>query len=430
MGNFSRDTFDRLKHYVGVRLQQGVPLVDADVNELEDIRKYELRTFIKWFVGDGVPAGNNGFAIQATGTANDLLIVGGDGTPEGAGRCLVEGWEAINESDMLYTAQPLFNNAALAAEWGVPPAPVLTTPGASRTDAVFLDVWEREINSLEDTDLVNPAIGVETAVRLKREWAVRVAEGQANPPVAPAAHSFYPLARISRTAGTAVIAAGSITDLRETGLTLSDLLSEIAGARGNQGSLNDRLDQSLDDSGGLRPNVVSNANVSPSAAIQESKILFSATGHSHAGGGNGNTIGTSGIEDEAITLPKINFEIVNNGSEVDIAPGQTRAALIEADIPLAEGKNRIYLPAISITGVEGAGTAQVTAQLEYRSTQTADNFDVFLRITNLTGGTETVDLVWYVYTFGDPQPPIVIGPIDPGPIFDPGDIVIGGGIGS
>jgi hypothetical protein len=27
MGNFSRDSLDQLKHYVGVRQQQGVPLV-------------------------------------------------------------------------------------------------------------------------------------------------------------------------------------------------------------------------------------------------------------------------------------------------------------------------------------------------------------------------------------------------------------------
>lgn len=63
MGNFSRNTFDALKHYVGVRLQQGVPLVDADWNELEDIRRFELQAFLKWFVGDGVPAGNDGFRI-------------------------------------------------------------------------------------------------------------------------------------------------------------------------------------------------------------------------------------------------------------------------------------------------------------------------------------------------------------------------------
>ena len=54
MGNFSRDTFNSLKHYVSVRLQQGVPIVDADWNEMDDIRRYELRAFLKWFVGDGV----------------------------------------------------------------------------------------------------------------------------------------------------------------------------------------------------------------------------------------------------------------------------------------------------------------------------------------------------------------------------------------
>ena len=47
MGNFSRNPLDRLKdsqakHYVGVRLQQGVPLLDADWNELEDLRRLEL----------------------------------------------------------------------------------------------------------------------------------------------------------------------------------------------------------------------------------------------------------------------------------------------------------------------------------------------------------------------------------------------------
>ena len=100
MGNFSRDTFDRLKHYVGVRLQKGVPLVDADWNEQEDIRRYELQAFLKWFVGDGVPADNDGFSIQAE--TDDFGI--------GFGRCLVEGLEAINDADAAspmdrYTAQ-------------------------------------------------------------------------------------------------------------------------------------------------------------------------------------------------------------------------------------------------------------------------------------------------------------------------------------
>ena len=228
MGNFSRDTFDRLKHYVGVRLQQGVPIVDADWNELEDIRRYELQAFLKWFVGNGVPSGNNGFQIQAVAEPNDLSIRGGDGTPEGTGRILVEGLDVLNENDIRYVAQPLFNNAALATEWGVDPIPPLTTPAGNRTDTVYLDVWEREVDSTEDADLVNPAIGVETCVRTKREWAVRVVEGSSVIPVPTAGHTFYGLAHLTRIGGAAVIPVGGITDLRQTILSLSSALAHLS----------------------------------------------------------------------------------------------------------------------------------------------------------------------------------------------------------
>ncbi len=228
MGNFSRDTFDRLKHYVGVRLQQGVPIVDADWNELEDIRRYELQAFLRWFIGNGVPNGNNGFLIEAVADPNDLTIRGGDGTPEGTGRVIVEGMDVLNESDLRYTAQPLYNNAALGAEWGVDPIPPLTTPAGNRTDTMYIDVWEREVDSTEDADLVNPAIGVETCVRTKREWAVRVVEGSAAVPAPTAGHTFYGLARLERVGGAAVIAAGDITDLRETILSLNDALAHLS----------------------------------------------------------------------------------------------------------------------------------------------------------------------------------------------------------
>jgi hypothetical protein len=221
MGNFSRDTYDRIKHYVGVRLQQGVPLVDADWNEQEDIKKYELQTFLRWFVGNGVPRGNDGFRIaRAPGTDNDVMITGGDGTPAGAGYCLVEGWDVMNESNLNYTAQPLFDNAALAADWGVPVVPPLTTPIGDRTDAVYLDVWEREVDSGEDGTLVNPLIGLETCVRVKREWVVRVAENASSLPAAPAGHVFYHLATLRRSGAVAAILAPHIEDRRLTGLTI------------------------------------------------------------------------------------------------------------------------------------------------------------------------------------------------------------------
>ena len=237
MGNFSRDTFDKLKHYVGVRLQQGVPLVDADWNEQEDIRKYELQAFLKWFVGDGVPKGNDGFGIEAIPAENDFWIKGGDGTPDGAGRCLVEGWDVMNENDIKYTEQPLYNNDSLAEEWGVDPLSRLKPPKENeeeRTDTVYLDVWERKVDAEEDYEhLVNPAIGIETCVRLKREWAVRVAEGKSEPPSPAERHVFYPLASLRLETGVAAIDQDDIKDLRCSGLAV--LSKELTIKDGNVG---------------------------------------------------------------------------------------------------------------------------------------------------------------------------------------------------
>ena len=77
-----------------------------------------------------------------------------------------------------------------------------------------LDVWEREVGSIEDANLINPAIGVETCVRLKREVAVRVTEGATTLPNAPAGHVFLPLARLRRPPNQAEITAQHIEDMR------------------------------------------------------------------------------------------------------------------------------------------------------------------------------------------------------------------------
>ena len=237
MGNFSRDTFDKLKHYVGVRLQQGVPIVDADWNEMEEIRKYELQAFLKWFVGNGVPYGNDGFRISAVVAANDFAIAGGDGTADGAGRCLVDGMDVMNESTLNYTAQTLYGDNALATEWVVPPLPPLSTPTSDRTDTVYLDVWEREVDSTEDPNLINVAIGIETAVRRKREWVVRVAEDASVPPQPDDAdyqvnHSYYGLAIITRRPDDPTILSTDITDIRRTDLTLANMKVPIFIQRG------------------------------------------------------------------------------------------------------------------------------------------------------------------------------------------------------
>lgn len=404
MGNFSRDTFDRLNRYVGVRLQQGVPLVDADWNEQEDIRKYELQAFLKWFAGNGVPQGNDGFEIlSASGRQNDFVIRGGDGTAEGAGRCLVEGMDVINVSNMRFTHQPLFNDPAQAERWGVDPVAPLTTPRNVRADTVYLDVWEREVDSDEDGALVNPAIGLETCVRLKREWAVRVAEGSLFPPNPAAGHAFYPIARLNRPAGRATITGDHIADLRATGIRLTNLSEEIRDARGIKGNIGNRLDESLTKGGQLRHHVVGNDQVRSDAAINESKIAFAAGGHDHSGEDNGKPIGTEGLANGAVTRKKLGIDLVNSGSVMDLMPEQSVTQLVEANVDPLVGIKKLYMQCVAITDVTEAGKAEVSSEFIYTSREDQNAYDVNIRFTNIRNGpsNEKVDLMWYVYTFAE-----------------------------
>ena len=224
---YSRDTFEefaKTRHYVSVRIKQGVPLVDADLNELEDLRRYELRSFLRWFVGDGAPNANNGFRLIPSGDPNDLTIMGGDGTPEGSGRCLVDGMEVLNPADIAFSAQE-FSDANAANQAGVPQVTMPSTPATgTRLDLYYLDVWEREINSTQEghQDIVDNRIGIESARRIRREWAVRVVEEAEGLPPAntPTGHRYLALARVLRTAGQDIITASDIVDLRRRGITM------------------------------------------------------------------------------------------------------------------------------------------------------------------------------------------------------------------
>jgi len=214
-GDFSRDPKTRLadsvsSHYVAVRLQQGVPLLDADWNEMDGLRKHETEQIGAWFIGSGVPVGSNGFFIYEVSQDNDFGIR--------RGSCLVNGRLTDNDADVSYITQPNSGNPYLDD-----PLPPLSTPPSDKEFIVYLDVWEREVDAGEDAELVDNNIGIETAVRLKREWAVRVVQGNdsTNLPVAPEGHLFYPLASIKRKATDDRITFDMITDLRRLHLTLA-----------------------------------------------------------------------------------------------------------------------------------------------------------------------------------------------------------------
>jgi hypothetical protein len=242
MATMTPSTFDPLLRYVNVRLQQGVPLVDADLNELDDVRKFELRAFLKWFVGNGVPEGNDGFRIVG-GLDNDFTIAAGvspapGGTPpaeaglRNVGRLLIDGLDALIETDLRYAQQKLHvsqaGSAELAAKLGVPVVPALTTPTVDGTVVAYLDLWERLVTPDDVPDLIHPGLGVETCARVKREWVVRVGSSV---PAAANGHLYYGLATIGRRAGVARIGAGDVADRREQRLIVppAHLLADVLG---------------------------------------------------------------------------------------------------------------------------------------------------------------------------------------------------------
>lgn len=240
MGIISADTFRPLRNYIGIRLQQGVPLVDADWNELEDVRRFEVRAFLKWFVGDGVPEGNDGFRIVGSGLMNDFTISAGAPPPvvstdpvehglRDVGRILVDGRDVLIDAALRYRNQPLHTSmpgaAARAATLGVPVVPEL--PVMDGEAIVYLDVWDRLVTPSEDPSLVFGALGTESCARIKREWVVRVRAGTTAPqlssPADPdfaASHSYYALARLLRRTSSGAVAGSDVTDLRARRLLL------------------------------------------------------------------------------------------------------------------------------------------------------------------------------------------------------------------
>ncbi|HEY4266367.1 MAG TPA: DUF6519 domain-containing protein [Micropepsaceae bacterium] len=172
--DFSRVRANPLLDYAGVELQQGRVLLDADFNELNAILDRRLRALASDTLGRATVSSTtpDAFKISLAGTALQI----------GKGRLYVDGLLAENHGavsadpakrmfdDLLaelqytdkidYTAQPYLPNP-----------PVLPTAGRH---LVYLDVWDREVTSLEQPSLVETAVGVDTTSRLQTVWQVRV----------------------------------------------------------------------------------------------------------------------------------------------------------------------------------------------------------------------------------------------------------------
>lgn len=172
-GDHTRFSFDPFDDHIGVRMQQGRVLLDADFNELVEIRDRRSRTGTLDTIGRA--------AVPAETPHGFEILPGGASVTIGVGRMYVDGQLAENHGlpprewephlaeergtlPVPYEQQPYFPNVAVEAPF----------PLAGGPHLVYLDVWQRELTHLEDPELLEKALGVDTATRLQTVWQVKV----------------------------------------------------------------------------------------------------------------------------------------------------------------------------------------------------------------------------------------------------------------
>lgn len=185
--DLSRVTFNSLDDYFGVVMQQGRVQLDADWNELiaqigRRLRAGSLDTFGPAVVPRVTP---DGFLVS--GPANAIEI--------GPGRIYVDGLLAENHTDTLKWDPRLEELSGTARLSGAdidaaPTGPAGTTPYDAQPYyptppalpdgepyLVYVDVWQRDVTYLQDRELVDVAVGVDTTARRQTVWQVKFLDG-------------------------------------------------------------------------------------------------------------------------------------------------------------------------------------------------------------------------------------------------------------
>lgn len=159
-GDFSRNTFDRRKHYTGVLYQQGRVWLDSDSNEDVFDRIDQLQQETYDIIGDcGVPFPGTAFQISPGSDPahpENFAISGGD---DSKGRAYVQGVLCRLDRPATYFQQPDLLD---------PPQIPINRAGGDTFAIIYLEVWRRLITYLEDPSIAEVALGgPDTATRIK-----------------------------------------------------------------------------------------------------------------------------------------------------------------------------------------------------------------------------------------------------------------------
>jgi hypothetical protein len=172
--DISRQRFDSAKDFAAVLMQQGRVLLDADWNEWVEILDRHLRAETMDIIGRATVPKETPHAFEIAFSGGNLTI--------GPGRIYVDGILAENHG-----LEPFEWNPALADLQGTAPVvlsqqpylpePKLLDPPFATVGGphlIYLDVWRRELTWVEDSQLVESAVGVDSTSRWQTVWQVRM----------------------------------------------------------------------------------------------------------------------------------------------------------------------------------------------------------------------------------------------------------------
>jgi hypothetical protein len=215
VGNYAKDPAVVLKTnlekgYVGVRIEQGVPLLERDLNLQSELLAAVQRSIFERYIGNGTDTSGSAFQVAATATPSGTFRVFN-------GNAMVGGMR-INIGTFNYDPNDAENPIT---PWKV---------NEDRTDIVYVDAWLAEDANFPDVQNTGD-VNRRTSVRLKSQCKVRIVTGPpggvATMPVAPfgSGHAYYKLAEIQRTSDK--IQPADITDTRVVNLNLAWLVQQL-----------------------------------------------------------------------------------------------------------------------------------------------------------------------------------------------------------
>jgi hypothetical protein len=174
----SRVRFNPLRDFAGVVLQQGRLLLDADFNEFVALLDRRLRAEACDLTSFGPDPDHAGVSWVPRQTPDGFRVTLSAGQLTiGRGRMYVDGLLAENHGRPPNGFDPLLSERTGTIDTPYTQQPYWPTPDPLPTSGnhlAYLDVWEREVTSLEDPGLIEIAVGVDTTARRQTAWQVRL----------------------------------------------------------------------------------------------------------------------------------------------------------------------------------------------------------------------------------------------------------------